>query len=92
MRQLPNRLCKTCGHSLASHLQGVRCALCNCLIESRPSEQESFGFRDSLPMRSRQMSRRQDRADEHLNVELMDRPELGQVRIEEPAPATSSPR
>ena len=59
MRQLPNRLRKTCGHSLASHLQGVRCALCKCLIESRPPEQESFGFRDSLPMRSGHVSRRQ---------------------------------
>lgn len=43
--------CKLCGHSRAAHIDGVRCALCGCLPDRREFVQETFSFRNAIPMR-----------------------------------------
>ena len=47
MIQKPVRPCARCGHSIASHREGVTCLLCACVI--REETQESFTFRNALP-------------------------------------------
>ena len=47
MKQQPARKCIECGHSMASHQDGIRCLLCDCWL--RPAEQQSFSFRSALP-------------------------------------------
>ena len=47
MIQKPVRSCARCGHSIASHRDGMTCLLCSCVI--REETQESFTFRNALP-------------------------------------------
>jgi hypothetical protein len=42
--------CEHCGHSRAAHTDGVQCALCRCQSQPRTLLQESFAFRDAIPL------------------------------------------
>jgi len=45
------KTCPHCGHSRAAHVGGARCALCGCRPGREMSVQESFTFRNALPVR-----------------------------------------
>ena len=45
MAMNPTRKCDYCPHTLAAHVDGRRCALCDCTSEVRAFVQESFAFR-----------------------------------------------
>jgi ribosomal protein L37E len=45
MRTESSKNCRRCGHSIAAHPDGSRCALCGCHAEERQPQQSSFGFR-----------------------------------------------
>jgi hypothetical protein len=52
------KLCDVCGHSRAAHVDGVQCALCRCRSERTALVQESFAFRNGLPMRAAAIGRK----------------------------------
>jgi hypothetical protein len=41
--------CDLCSHSSAAHLDGMRCALCECTSERREVVQQTLAFRSILP-------------------------------------------
>lgn len=43
--------CQLCGHSRAAHLDGTRCALCGCTPRRQTLVQDSFAFKNALPTR-----------------------------------------
>jgi hypothetical protein len=43
--------CEICSHSIAAHVDGVRCALCGCTSERRELVQQTLAFRSMLPSR-----------------------------------------
>ena len=43
--------CDRCGHSMAAHLDGLRCALCGCVPGRDRWVQTPLAFRGSLPAR-----------------------------------------
>jgi hypothetical protein len=45
----PTRKCDYCSHTRAAHVDGRRCALCDCTSEVRAFVQESFAFRSAVP-------------------------------------------
>jgi hypothetical protein len=45
----PTRKCDLCSHSSAAHVDGVRCALCECTSERREVVQQTLAFRSILP-------------------------------------------
>jgi hypothetical protein len=45
----PAKKCDICSHSSAAHVDGVRCALCDCTSERREVVQQTLAFRSILP-------------------------------------------
>jgi hypothetical protein len=45
----PTKKCDLCSHSSAAHIDGVRCALCECSSERREVVQQTLAFRSILP-------------------------------------------
>jgi hypothetical protein len=45
----PTKKCDICSHSSAAHVDGVRCALCECTSERREVVQQTLAFRSILP-------------------------------------------
>jgi hypothetical protein len=43
--------CPICGHSRAAHVDGTRCALCNCVPWRQDYVQDALPFRSALPGR-----------------------------------------
>lgn len=43
--------CDICSHSHAAHVDGVRCALCDCTSERREFVQQTLAFRSTMPAR-----------------------------------------
>jgi hypothetical protein len=50
--------CPHCGHSRAAHLDGTRCALCGCRPGRDTFIQDSFSFREALPTRVTNITRK----------------------------------
>ena len=56
---MDTKKCEVCGHSHAAHVDGVHCALCRCASQRSVAVQESLGFRNSLPIRTGGIGRKQ---------------------------------
>ncbi len=50
MKDKTRKRCLQCEHTMAAHAGDVRCMLCACSLPRQVVVQESFTFRDPLPV------------------------------------------
>ena len=50
--------CDICSHSRAAHLDGIRCALCDCVSQERTFTQQALVFRSALAVRTTATTRK----------------------------------